>query len=210
MPSRPVKGTERWAARMQRSADARDERYRRRQAAVGTGEIPPSLADGLIDHQQAAFDRSEATRRARSDAFLARYPEIGSYSEASDQLHSGPVCGPDGVEVSVWITKSGRVRAARPAPPTWWPRSRVKRFLATTGYRLSLPRKLLASQETYTAYAYTLSGPLVRVARRFLNWEEAFLYAASLAKRVRADGVEALRPDALPAAPGGTDAGPRT
>jgi hypothetical protein len=42
----------------------------------------------------------------------------------------------------------------------------AKRFLAMTGYCLSLPRKLLASQETYTAYAYTLSGPLVRVARR--------------------------------------------
>jgi len=191
---------------MQRSADARDERYRRRQAAVSAGEIAPNLAEGLIAHQQAAFERSDARRRARSDAFLARYPEIGSYDEASYQLNSGPVCGPDGVEVSVWYAKSGRVWAERPAPPAWWPRSRVKRFFAMTGYYLALPRKLLASEETHTAYAYTMSGPLVRVARRFLTWEEAFLYAATLAKRVRAGGVEALRPDVQPTAAAG--AGP--
>jgi hypothetical protein len=185
---------------MQRSADARDERYRRRQAAVRAGEIPLSLADGLIGHQQASFERSDAMRRARSDAILARYPEIGSYSEADYQLYSGPVCGPDGVEVSVWTAKSGRVRAERPAPPAWWPRSRVKRFFAMTGYYLSLPRKLLASEETHTAYAYPLSGPMVKVERRFLYWQEAFLYAATLAKRVRADGVDALRRDVQPAA----------
>jgi hypothetical protein len=150
-------------------------------------------------HQQAAFERSDARRRARSDAFLARYPEIGSYDEASYQLESGP----DGVEVSVWFAKSGRVREERPAPPAWWPRSRVKRSFALTGYYLSLPRKLLTSEETYTAYAYAISGPMVKVERRFLNWQEAFLYAATLAKRVRADGVEALRRDVQPAAAAG-------
>jgi hypothetical protein len=41
------------------------------------------------------------------------------------------------------------------------------------------------------------------VERRFLYWQEAFLYAATLAKRVRADGVDALRRDVQPAAASG-------
>jgi hypothetical protein len=50
---------------------------------------------------------------------------------------------------------------------------------------------------------------MVKVDRRFLNWEEAFLYAATLARRVRADGAEALRSDLqpTPAAGAGEESG---
>lgn len=105
-----VKWTERWIARAQRKADARDERYCRRQA----GEIPPGPADGLIARRQATFDR----RQAQRDAALRRYPELTSYGEAHRLLDRGaPFRGPDGVEVAVWHAVSSKVWTGWPALP---------------------------------------------------------------------------------------------
>jgi hypothetical protein len=191
-----VKWTERWIARAQRKADARDERYRRRQA----GKIPPSLADGLIARRQATFDR----RQAQRDAVLRRYPELTSYDEAHRLLHRGaPFRGPDGVEVAVWHAVSSKVWMGWPALPSRWRRSRVEWLFAMAGYFVSLPLKPMPFREIRSAYAYTMSGPPVRVVRHFPSYEEeAVLYAALLAKRVQAGGVEALRQEAWPAPSG--------
>lgn len=67
-------------------------------------------------------------------------------------------------------------------------------------YVVSLPLKPMPFREIHSAYAYKMSGPPVRVGRHFPSYEgEAVLYAALLAKRVQAGGVEALRQEARPA-----------
>lgn len=204
-----MKWTERWIARAQRKADARDERYRRRQA----GKLPPSLIDGLAARRQATIDRREAPRQLRQEV-LSRYPEFASYREASDLLLSDwPFRGPDRVEVSVWHAPSG-FGPSWPELPSRWHRSRREWLFAVAGYCVSLPLKLmlLESYEVHGAYAYTMSGPPVWVARPFPTSWEALLYAALLVKRVQAGGVEALRQEALsaPAGQGGEGFGPLT
>lgn len=201
-----MKWTERWIARAQRKADARDERYRRRQA----GEIPPSLTDRLAARRQVTFDQ----QRAQRQAILRLYPELASYAEARKLLrHSGgSFRGPDGVEVCVWARADGPVWPGWPALPSRWRRSRMEWLFAIAGYCVSLPLKLLLlkSHEIHRACAYTMSGPPVWVARAFPSSEEAILYAARLAKRVQTGGVETLQQDALsaPAGQGGEGFGP--
>jgi hypothetical protein len=201
-----MKWTERWIARAQRKADARDERYRRSQA----GEIPYSPLDGLAARRQAAFDQ----QRARRQAVLGRYPELASYTEAHNLLRrdGGSFRGPDGVEVCVWHAAGDQIWPGWPALPSRWHRSRKEWLFAMAGYGVSLPLKilLLKSHEMHRACAYTMSGPPVWIDRAFPSSEEAVLYAALLAKRVQTGGVEALREHALsaPEGQGGEGFGP--
>jgi hypothetical protein len=189
-----VKWAERWIARAQRKADARDERYRR---SLQAGEIPPGLFEGLAARRQAAFDQRRAQSRDQSRAILRRYPELASYAEASQLVprHGESFRGPDGVEVSVWHAAGDPIWPGWPELPSRWHRSRKEWLFAMAGYCVSLPLKLLLlrSHEMYTARAETMSGPPVSVTRDFPTYGEAVLYAALLAKEVQAGGVEALR-----------------
>lgn len=201
-----MKWAERWIARAQRKADARDERYRRRLAE----EIPPSLMGGLAARRQVTFDRQQARRQV----ILRLYPELTSYAEAQSLLRGsgGSFRGPDGVEVCVWAAAGAQIWPGWPAPPSRWRRSRAEWLFAIAGYCVSLPLRLLLlkSHEIHSANAYTMSGPPVWVARAFPSFEEAVLHAALVAKRVQAGGVEALRQEALsaPAGQGGEGFGP--
>jgi hypothetical protein len=185
--------TERWMAHAQRRADARDERFRRRQTAVRAGTARPGLADVADMHQQAA----DARRREMSQELLRGYPELSGYDEVFRLNRIAAAKGPDGVAYSVWYQPSGRVWADLPAPPSRWPRSRAKRSLVIAWYYLTLPPKLLKSRETFTACAYGPAGS-PHVTRRFLTEMEARVYTAALAKRIEAGGVEALRREAEP------------
>ncbi len=188
-----MKWAERWIARAQRKADARDERYRRGQA----GELPLSLMQGLIARRQAALDWRKAQYREQRDALLGRYPEVTSYAEAYGLLRydAPPLRGPDRVEVAVWCAVSDRIWIGW-ALPSRWHQSRAERLRAVARYCVTFPLKPWPYQEIHSAFAKTMSGPPVKVARHFPSREEAVLYAALLAKRVQAGGVEALRQEA--------------
>lgn len=202
-----MKWTERWIARAQRKADARDQRYRARQP----GEIPFGLLEGVAARRQATFD----LQRAQRQAILRLYPELASYTEAYNLVPrngGGSFRGPDGVEVCVWRAVGDQVWPGWPELPSRWHRSRKEWLFAVAGYCVSLPVKLLLlrSHEMYRACAETASGPPVWVARDFSSREEAVLYAALLAKQVQAGGVEALRQYArsAPIGQGGEGFGP--
>jgi hypothetical protein len=59
-------------------------------------------------------------------------------------------------------------------------------------------RILPTSRPSFVVQAHAMSGPPAVVIRRFLRKQEAAAFAAQLAQRVRASGVEALRQDSLP------------
>jgi hypothetical protein len=52
------------------------------------------------------------------------------------------------------------------------------------------------SQLSFVVQAHAMSGPPAVVIRGFQRKQDAAAFAAELAQRVRASGVEALRPEA--------------
>ena len=59
-------------------------------------------------------------------------------------------------------------------------------------------RIIPASRLSFVVQAHAMSGPPAAVIARFLRKQDAAAFAAQLAQRVRASGVEALGQDAWP------------
>jgi len=94
-------------------------------------------------------------------------------------VKGGPACGPDGVEVAIWIRFWGRDLPYRYAPADQARRTPPARPASHSGYTVCLRR--------------TPGGPVESI-RSFPDEASARWYAAELARQVRQAGITALRP----------------
>jgi hypothetical protein len=98
-----VKWTERWIARAQRKADLRAERFLHHEEGVRAGTEPPSFRERM--KSLGTLNREPFTRHYVN----ADWPSDARPDDASLRLANawltwvgrGPICGPDGVEVTV-------------------------------------------------------------------------------------------------------------
>ena len=106
-----VKWAERWMARAQRKAALRDERFRRHQDGVRAGTESP----GFLDRLESSVVLDPANPRHFPRYVNADWPLDARPDEASLRLADawltwvghGPVAGPDGDEVRIWIRSAG-------------------------------------------------------------------------------------------------------
>jgi hypothetical protein len=174
----PVRVTDRWAAFLRRRADAQVSRANL--AAMRHGLLPPGWVYGLNDQRQAEFDEQ------RRILF-----EISWY------LFREPVTGPDGVPVAIWYEGTSEYRTPLLTPPGQWPGSPPDRLAAVTGFGVRVLNRIIpGSRLSFVVQAHAMSGPPAAVTRRFPRKQDAAAFAAELGRRVRADGVGALRHDA--------------
>ncbi len=98
----------------------------------------------------------------------------------------GPICGPDGVEVTIWVRSAGRDLP----------------FHYTPGDQAWLTRaELLASRNGYTVCIRRMPAGAAESIRSFAIETSARWYAVGLARQVREAGVTALRPAGIPVTP---------
>jgi hypothetical protein len=181
-----VKWTERWIARAQRQADLRAERFVRHEEGVRAGTEPPSFLDRM--ESLGTSDRAPFTRHyVNSD-----WPSDARPDDASLRLLNawltwvgqGPICGPDGVDVTVWIRSAGQDLP----------------FSYTPGDQAWLTRaELPASRNGYTVCIRRMPAGAAESIRSFGSETSARWYAVGLAKQVREAGITALRPASVPA-----------
>jgi hypothetical protein len=185
-----VKWAERWAARAQRKADLRDQRFRRHQEGVCAGTEPP----GFLDRLESSRVLDPANPRYFPRYVNADWPLDARPDEASLRLADawltwvghGPVAGPDGVAVRIWIRSAGQDLPFRYAPgDQGW----VRR------------RGLAASGNDYTVCIRRMPGGRARAVRTFASETSARWYAAGVAQKVPEVGITALRPADIPAGP---------
>jgi hypothetical protein len=168
----PVKWTERWVVRAQRKADLRAERFLRHEEGVRAGNEQPRFLERLEPHMP--YQRVLRPGSAR--------PSFDSDShEASMRLaiawltwvRNGPICGPDGVEVAIWVRSSGQ----------------------------DLPRHHTPdSQNDYTVCLRRMPVGKVESIRSFRTDRSARWYAVELARQVRHVGITEMQPaNILPA-----------
>jgi hypothetical protein len=97
-------------ARAQRQADLRDERVRRRREGVRAGTEPAGFLDRL--ESSGALDPANyGARYVGADWPLDARPDEASVRLAEAWLTwvgRGPVAGPDGVAVRIWIRSAGQ------------------------------------------------------------------------------------------------------
>jgi hypothetical protein len=99
-------------ARAQRKADLRDERFGRHQEGVRAGREPPGFLDrlessGVLDPANSRY----VPRYVNADWPLDARPDEASLRLADAWLTwvgHGPVAGPDGVAVRIWIQSDGQ------------------------------------------------------------------------------------------------------
>lgn len=173
---------QRWIQRAQRKADERDARYRRHEAGMRAGQIPPGLMDGLIAHQQAVNDRRDASYTA----LLSQGRQLSALCDNDNLM----IRGPDGVAVYLVFQKGPIYHVPLPGPSSRW---RTRRRFAAVGYYASVPYRFLMFRRSCVAWAYTMSEPPASVSRQFPDFFEAESYFIDLARRIRAEGVKALR-----------------
>jgi hypothetical protein len=122
---------ERWMARAQRKADLRDERFGRHQEGVRAGIEPPGFLDRL--ESSRVLDPANP-RYVNADWPLDARPDEASLGLANAWLTwvgHGPVAGPDGVAVRIWIRSAGQDLPFRYTPgDQGWVR---RRDLAASG-----------------------------------------------------------------------------
>jgi hypothetical protein len=184
----PVKWTERWIARAQRKADLRAERFLRHEEGVRAGTEPPSFPERM--ESWGALNRGPFTRRyVNSDWPLNARPDDAWLRLANAWLTwvgRGPVCGPDGVEVTIWVRSAGQDLP----------------FGCTPGDQAWLTRaELLASRNSYTVCIRRMPAGAAESIRSFAIETSARWYAVGLAKQVREAGITALRPADIPVTP---------
>ncbi|HEX6523586.1 MAG TPA: hypothetical protein VF070_26835 [Streptosporangiaceae bacterium] len=166
--------TDRLIAYLRRRADAQVRRANL--AAMQHGLLPAGWVYGLNDQFQAEYDEQ---RRI----LLERHKH----------LYREPVSGPDGVAVALWYAGTSVYRSPGLVPPTRWPGSPPDRLAATVDRYIRLVNHILpATQPGFVVQAHAMSGPPAVVIRVFQRRQDAAAYAAGLAQRVRASGVEAL------------------
>ena len=184
----PVKWTERWIARAQRKADLRAERFLWHEEGVRAGTEPPSFRERM--ESSGTLNRGPFTRRyLNSDWPLDARPDDASLRLANAWLTwvgRGPICGPDGVEVTIWVRSAGRDLP----------------FHYTSGDQAWLTRaELLASRNGYTVCIRRMPAGAAKSIRSFAIETSARWYAVGLAKQVRDVGITALRPADIPVTP---------
>jgi hypothetical protein len=177
-------------ARAQRKAALRDERFRRHQDGVRAGTESP----GFLDRLESSGVLDPANPRHFPRYVNAGWPSEARPDEASLRLASawltwvghGPVAGPDGVAVRIWIRSAGQDLpfGYTPGDQEW-----VRR------------RDIAASGDDYTVCIRRLPAGRAQAIRRFGFEASARWYAVGLAQKVREVGITALRPADIPAGP---------
>jgi hypothetical protein len=187
----PVKWTERWIARAQRKADLRDERFRRHEEGVRAGIEPPSLMDRLEAQTTLGMERFGS--RAAASLALANERRINPWPLAAWQygasladawstwVTDGPVRGPDGVEVSIWVRYAGQDLPFHD-PPDYQPCPTWQELAETRKVYTVCVRRMPAGPVPIT-FAYCL----------FATETSARWYAIELARAVRQAGITGLR-----------------
>ena len=185
-----MKWAERWMARAQRKAYLRDERFRRHQEGVRAGTEPP----GFLDRLESSRVLDPANPRYFPRYVSADWPLDARPGEASLCLANawltwvghGPVAGPDGFAVRIWIRSAGQDLPFRytPGDQGW-----VRR------------RDLAASGNDYTVCIRRMPGGRAQAIRTFAFETSARWHAVGLAQKVREVGITALRPADIPAGP---------
>jgi len=181
-----VKWAERWIARAQHKADLRDERFGRHQEGVRAGTEPPGFLDRLessrvLDPANPRYVNADWPLDARPDEASLRL----AYAWLTWVGH-GPVAGPDGVAVRIWIRSAGQDLPFRytPGDQGW-----VRR------------RDLAGSGNDYTVCIRRMPAGRAQAIRTFAFETSARWYAVGLAQKVREVGITALRPADIPAGP---------
>ncbi|MDQ2814963.1 MAG: hypothetical protein M3Z75_24700 [Actinomycetota bacterium] len=183
-----MKWTEWWIARAQRKGDLRAERLLQHEESVRAGMEPPSFRERM--ESLGTLNRGPLTRRyVNSDWPLDARPDDASLRLANAWLTwvgPGPICGPDGVEVTVWVRSAGQDLP----------------FHDTPGDQAWLTRaELPASRNGYTVCIRRLPAGPTQAIRSFAIETSARWYAVGLAKQVREVGITALRPADIPLRP---------
>jgi hypothetical protein len=174
----PVSVTDRWIAYLRRKADAQVKRANR--AALQHGLLPAGWVYGLNDQRQAEYDEQRCI-------LLERHKH----------LYREPVSGPDGVAVALWYAGTDEYRAPLLVPNTQWPGSPPDWLAAIVDHYIRVMNRIIPKSElSFVVQAHAMSGPPAVVIRRFQRKQDAAAFAAELAQRVRASGVEALRQEA--------------
>jgi hypothetical protein len=184
----PVRWTERWIARAQRKADLRAERFLRHEEGVRAGTEPPSFPERM--ESWGTFSRAPFTQRyVNSDWPLDARPDDASLRLANAWLTwvgRGPICGPDGVEVTVWVRSAGQDLPFNYTPGDQAWRTRAELLASRNGYTVCIRRMPAGAAESIRSFAIETSA----------RW-----YAVGLAKQVREVGITALRPADIPVRP---------
>jgi len=194
----PVKWTERWIARAQRKADLRDARFRRHEDGVRAGTEPPSLMDRMESWNALCKERSRTRimvswaqaneRRISRHWPLAAQSYGASLADAwRTWVTDGPVRGPDGVEVTIWVRYADQDLPFHDPPddqawPTW--------------------QELAGSRAVYTVCVRRMPPGHVLSFCSFATETSARWYAVELARTVRQAGITGMRPsDIFPERP---------
>jgi hypothetical protein len=156
-----MKWTEQRIEQAQRKADLRAEWYRRHQEAVRAGTQPRARFEGRQDLQPYT-DRLRLTN--------AWFTWVGN----------GRLCGPDGVEVRIWIRFAGK-----DLPFGYPPGDRE--------------RERPVSRDDYAVCVRRLPAGPVKTVHSFGNETSARWYAIGLAAHVREAGITVPRSAGIPA-----------
>ena len=170
--------TDRWVAYLRRRADAQVKRAHL--AAMQHGLLPAGWVCGPHDQRQAEYDEQ---RRI--------------LLERRKHMYREPVSGPDGVAVALWYAGTDGYRAPLLALNTPWPSSPPDRLAVIAGHCIRVMNRIISTSHlSFVVQAHAMSGPPAVVIRGFQRKHDAAAFAAGLAQRVRASGVEALRQEA--------------
>jgi hypothetical protein len=187
-----VKWTERWIARAQRKADLRAERFRRHEEGVRAGTEPPSLLDRM-ESRTTLFQERLVTWGVLDQAYAherrinGNWPSADGPYDASPGLAdawrtwvmNGPVRGPDGVTVTIWVRSGGQDLPFHDPP---YDQAWVTR------------QELAESRKVYTVFVRRMpAGPALSFCS-FITEMSARWYAVELARTVRQAGITGLRP----------------
>jgi hypothetical protein len=187
-----VKWTERWIARAQRKADLRAERFLRHEEGVRAGTEPPSLLDRMESQTTLFMERFE-TRGILEQAYANErrindhWPSAARPYDKSPGLADawrtwvadGPVRGPDGVVVSIWVRSAGQELPFHDPPGD---QARVAW------------QELAESRKVYTVCVRRTDAGPARGFCSFITETSARWYAVELARMVRAVGITGMGP----------------
>lgn len=151
-------------------------------AAMRRGQLPAGWVYGRNDEHQKEFDEQ---RRI--------------LLESAKDLYRRPVYGPDGIAVAIWYEGTDKYQEIVPAPATPRTGSRSAYLLDLLDHWLSFRSP---PRYSYVVQAHAMSGPPAAIMLRFFRKQDAHNFAAELARRVRAQGVEVLWPGGWPNPPG--------
>jgi hypothetical protein len=187
----PVKWTERWIARAQRKADLRADRFLRHEEGVRAGTEPPSLLDRM-ESQTTLFQQRFETWGLLQSAY-ANERRINNHWPLATRPHDvppgladawrtwvdGPVRGPDGVRIAIWVRYGGQDLPFHDPPDS---QARVTW------------QELADSRKVYTVCIRRMPAGPARGFCWFATETSARWYAVELARVVRQVGITGLRP----------------